>query len=119
MYNHKKPHIRQLIFDKYNGRCAYCGVKLTQKTFNVDHLIPKRRFDTSLPHGTDKTENLNPSCFSCNASKNSLELDMWKEEITKKYDRLLRDCSRFRLLVRFGLIRKVNKPFKFYFEKHG
>jgi 5-methylcytosine-specific restriction endonuclease McrA len=33
---------RQRIFDKYGGRCAYCGVELT-KGWHVDELEPCRR----------------------------------------------------------------------------
>ncbi len=33
---------RQLVFDKYGGRCAYCG-ELLQKGWHVDELLPVRR----------------------------------------------------------------------------
>lgn len=33
---------RQLIFNKYGGRCAYCGCEL-QKGWHVDHASPVRR----------------------------------------------------------------------------
>jgi hypothetical protein len=33
---------RQVIFDKYNGRCAYCGCEL-EKGWHVDELLPVRR----------------------------------------------------------------------------
>ena len=39
MTNKKK---RKLIFDKYVGRCAYCGCEL-QKGWHVDELLPVRR----------------------------------------------------------------------------
>lgn len=34
--------VRQKVFDKYNGRCAYCGCDLT-KSFHVDHFNPLMR----------------------------------------------------------------------------
>jgi 5-methylcytosine-specific restriction endonuclease McrA len=37
---------REIIFNKYNGRCAYCGCEL-QKGWHVDELLPvhrKRKF---------------------------------------------------------------------------
>jgi len=33
---------REIIFNKYNGHCAYCGEKL-QKGWHVDELLPIRR----------------------------------------------------------------------------
>ena len=37
-----KKQLRQLIYDKYNGRCAYCGCELNGK-FHVDEIEPVRR----------------------------------------------------------------------------
>lgn len=37
-----KKSDRQLIFDKYNGKCAYCGCGL-QKGWHVDEIAPVRR----------------------------------------------------------------------------
>ena len=37
-----KKKDRQLIFEKYGGRCAYCGCELT-KSFHVDEIEPVRR----------------------------------------------------------------------------
>ena len=37
-----KKDIRQTIFDKYDGRCAYCGYPL-EKVWHVDHLLPLER----------------------------------------------------------------------------
>ena len=30
---------RQIVFDKYNGKCSYCGCELT-KGWHVDHIEP-------------------------------------------------------------------------------
>lgn len=35
-------HDRQIIYDKYGGRCAYCGEPL-QKGWHVDEIVPVRR----------------------------------------------------------------------------
>ena len=36
---------RQLIFDKYDGKCAYCGTELV-KGWHVDHIQAIRRNDS-------------------------------------------------------------------------
>jgi 5-methylcytosine-specific restriction endonuclease McrA len=41
---------RQIVFDKYNGHCAYCGCKL-EKGWHVDEVIPvKRKFKIIRSH---------------------------------------------------------------------
>ena len=37
-----KKKDREIVFNKYGGRCAYCGEKL-QKGWHVDELLPCRR----------------------------------------------------------------------------
>lgn len=32
--------IRELVYKKYNGHCAYCGKKISMKDMQVDHLVP-------------------------------------------------------------------------------
>lgn len=45
---------RQLIFDKYNGRCAYCGCELT-KGWHVDEIEPvRRKYKTVHAHWKNK-----------------------------------------------------------------
>lgn len=39
---------RQKIFDKYGGRCAYCGCELN-KRWNVDHVEPVVRIMKTIP----------------------------------------------------------------------
>ena len=62
---------RQLIFDKYGGRCAYCGCELNNK-WQVDHAISKRYWfmvDAEDVKAVNRIENLNPSCKECNHYK--------------------------------------------------
>lgn len=53
---------RQKVFDKYGGRCAYCGCEL-QKGWHVDEIEPvRRRYKTikghwQLPDGTTVANN--------------------------------------------------------------
>ena len=114
---------RLKVFEKFNGKCAYCGNAIEYSKMHIDHITPKFRgwsnselekFD--IIKGTDNIENLNPSCISCNTSKSTFTIDKWRKEIQLKHDRLLRDNSSYRLLNRFGLI-KFNNIIVFEFEK--
>ena len=114
---------RQIIFDKFHGKCAYCGCEL-QKGWHVDHINPKRRGDcdsrlikSNIKRGTDDLENLNPSCARCNIRKNSLTLEQFRREIKEQTKRLKRDSNQFRLALDYGLIKETNIEVKFYFEQ--
>jgi 5-methylcytosine-specific restriction endonuclease McrA len=116
--------LRDIVFNKYNGHCAYCGVKL-KPYFHIDHINPIYRGWSNnelekykIDRGKDNLENYNPCCPSCNSSKSTLSIEKWRVEIDKKYDRLLRDQSSFALLTRLGIIKKVSNC-TFYFEKNG
>ena len=51
--------VRKLVYAKYDGHCAYCGCKIQEKGFNVDHLYclrnyqqsSGRRYGSGLPSG--------------------------------------------------------------------
>ena len=107
---------RELVFNKYNGKCAYCGEKLKQP-FCIDHIIPLRRgtndYDRENLH---KLNNLNPACQSCNTSKSDFKLEVWRNELELKIMRIERDNSTFRLLKRFGMIGIKKTKVVFYFE---
>jgi 5-methylcytosine-specific restriction endonuclease McrA len=117
----KKEH-RNIVFYKYNGKCAYCGTDLdTFNKFHVDHIKPIRRDLKGSDRdkydlGKSCLENYNPSCLSCNSSKSTLDLEKWRTQISKKYKSLLKSNSSFRLLDRFGIIEDKEKKVKFYFE---
>lgn len=55
---------RLKIYNKYNGRCAYCGCKLEYKDMQVDHIIPQR-----IAGSTNDLDNLMPTCRTCNHYK--------------------------------------------------
>jgi hypothetical protein len=115
-----KKEVRKKVFDKYRGHCAYCGVELCMTSLRVDHIEPLKRhlYRPDVRKHLDVIDNLNPSCVSCNSSKSSLSLEMWRVEISEKHNMLLRYDSTYRLLHRFGML-TINNNFKFYFERNS
>lgn len=119
-----EPSLRMQILNKYKKRCAYCGVKLEINNFSIDHIHPKRRgdsdkylFDNGITRGYDHAENFNPSCKSCNSCKATLSVEQFREELSKKFNRQLRDSSQFGILLRFGVIKRASKNIVFHFER--
>lgn len=115
-HHYKKEETRKLIFDKYQGKCAYCGETLEDK-FTVDHIDPLKRHIKGSKSHLNVLENYNPCCQECNSSKGSCTLDEWRLKLKSKYEWLLKDSSGFRTIVRMGLVKPVKSPVIFYFER--
>lgn len=106
------PRLREVVFKKHGGYCAYCGCKLKPR-FCIDHIHSKHN------GGSNKIENYNPSCFSCNSSKGTLSIEKWRKQLVHKIIQLNRDSSTYRAVKKFGLVKEINKDVIFYFEQHG
>lgn len=122
---------RELIFKKYNGRCAYCGCEL-QKGWHVDHIEPIRRLKTSYTGASGKKnfyvsgsmhpeletlENINPACASCNVNKHSQSLEDFRKMIAKFINSLNEYSVQYKIAKRYSLVLETNEPVVFYFEK--
>ena len=80
-----RKELRQKVFDKTNGFCAYCGRGLDLKgEWAIDHIIAKSR------GGKNKLSNYLPSCHACNIRKYNRTPDEFKEfikdQIIQKFD---------------------------------
>lgn len=108
---------REIVFNKYNGHCAYCGVEMDIKAMQVDHLIPQRLGYTFRHHeAIHCEENYMPSCRSCNNYKSGNPIEAFRLSIENQIKVLRRDRPTFRLDERFGLIECTPKDVVFYFE---
>ncbi len=121
---------RQIIYEKYGGKCAYCGCEL-RKGWNVDHIEPcwhtwseqavklmeqASNGRTTIKKGKNCIENYNPSCPRCNKWKSTYSIEQFREEIAAQIKRLKRDSSQFRMALDYCLIEETEKPVVFYFE---
>lgn len=114
---------REQIYNKYGGRCAYCGCDL-EKGWHVDHIEPRwhtwseedlnRLVKTTK--GKSFVENYNPACPRCNKWKSTYGIEGFREEIAKQVIRLRKYNSNFRMAEDYGLAKETGKPVVFYFE---
>jgi 5-methylcytosine-specific restriction endonuclease McrA len=116
---------RQKVFDKYGGKCAYCGCEL-KKGWNVDHIEPAFhnwsdedvvRILKEKSRGAHSIDNYNPSCPRCNKWKSTYSIEDFRREISMQVERLKRDSSNFRMALDYGMIQPTENPVTFYFEQ--
>lgn len=117
---------RMQIWQKYGGRCAYCGEPIEYKDMQVDHIKPifrgwsdSRKQD--LPEGVcgdDSMENLNPSCRMCNFRKGTDTIELFRNAIKHSLVCLERSFT-YRLAKRYGLVKERSQNVEFYFEVYN
>lgn len=106
---------RQVIWNKFGQRCAYCGKKLEYKDMQVDHIIPKswkRRGYRNL----NRMDNLNPSCARCNLYKRKRDLKGFRQLMCTLHKRLEAHFIN-KVGVDFGMLSITPFDGKFFFEK--
>jgi len=97
---------REIVFNKLDGHCYYCGKKLKRKYFIVEHI------KSVIRGGSNKLENLAPACQDCNTYKGCLNVEEFRNKI---YD--IPDKNRLtKLFFKFHSMKR--KSIKFYFEEH-
>ena len=105
---------RELIFIKYNGKCAYCGTDLV-KGWNVDHIKPQ------IFGGTNDLDNLNPSCKDCNNYKCHTDLEGYRNQLNKmlneKLEYLFKSKTKMQVAMNMGSIKHNFWDGLFYFER--
>jgi len=114
-YQMTKKEERLVIFNKYNGHCAYCGWEIKLNEFEVDHVEALYRNDTW--GGSDDIENKLPACRQCNRSKGTFTPEKWKEQLQHKITMLNRDSSTYRIAKKFGLVQETGAVIQFYYER--
>ena len=102
---------RQQVYEKYDGRCAYCGKEIEFKDMQVDHLV-------SLHNGgADSMDNYMPACRMCNHYKRTASLETFRKLISEIPHKLKRDSYIYRVGVAYGIIEPREDPkIRFHFE---
>lgn len=102
---------REQILAKTNGHCAYCGCELTLKTMQADHI------HSLYTGGSNELDNYLPACRSCNFYKDTMTIEAFREQISLIPKRLNENIFIYRIALKFGLVKEISKPIKFYFEE--
>ncbi len=108
---------RQIVFDKYGGKCAYCGCEL-QSGWHVDHLesIQRYKHGGCINKHLDCIDNMMPSCPSCNINKHGDSIEQFRLNIKGYLNSLNLRMVQYKMVKKYGLVEETNKPVTFYFE---
>jgi hypothetical protein len=128
---------RQKVYDKYGGKCAYCGCDLVNG-WHVDELLPVvrgwkyQRDDKGRVMVNDKgkdiktsymefperlhIDNQMPACASCNIQKHSQSLEGFRQNISGFINSLNKYHNQYKFAKRYGLVEETGKTVVFYFE---
>lgn len=118
---------RERLYQRFRGRCAYCGDKLG-KRWQADHVEPVGRQGKwirgkwvqtgGMDHPErDCPENLTPACHLCNINKGNLPLEVWRGLLQRSTEVLHRNYSAYRHAKRFGLVVEAPPKVVFFFER--
>lgn len=102
---------REQIYEKCNGHCAYCGIKIAFRGMQADHIYPLHL------GGADIMENLVPACRSCNHYKATMTIEKFRQHLQGIPARLRRDNVAYQAGERFGIVGETGKQVRFYFEE--
>jgi 5-methylcytosine-specific restriction endonuclease McrA len=113
-----KQEQREILKQKYEGKCAYCGCELIGK-WHADHIAPIVRNSKKGCKYPEREifENYNPSCASCNTQKNSFPLEQFRRNIKVFVNSLNSYSTQYKFAKRYGLVVETDVEVEFYFEK--
>lgn len=113
---------REIVFNKYGGKCAYCGCELA-KGWHIDHVLPIKRYISDLGEVNgckhperDCIDNMMPSCASCNINKHGDSIENFRSLIQGFMNHLNNLSTQYKIAKRYGLVKEDIKPVVFYFE---
>lgn len=107
--------IREIVYAKYDGRCAYCGQQIKIENMQVDHFTPQRPYNGKA--GSNDLENLMPSCRRCNHYKRANPLELYRLYLLELKRKVLDDTYLGKVAMDYGMVEWKEWDGKFYFEK--
>ena len=110
--------MREAVYLKYDGHCAYCGKELDYKGWQLDHLIPvqRERFGKYTEEQIECFENYMPSCRRCNHAKRSYSLENFRKFVEEIPRKLKERNYIYKVGLDYGLVEGHSQKVEFYFE---
>ena len=112
-----KKELREKVFDKYDGHCAYCGCKLQMKDMQVDHIGSQYLTRLKGEKVIETIETLNPSCRKCNFYKGTLSIERFRYSLANILQKSVQKPFQFKLALKYDMVSVKEWDKKFYYEK--
>ena len=110
------PKTREIVYEKYNKHCAYCGVKFESiKEMQVDHIKSVYRAQINGETADNTLDNYMPACRMCNFYKSTSTIEEFRNKLVTLNTRLEK-LFIYRIAKQYGMIAEHECPL-FYFEK--
>ena len=108
--------LRQQVFDKYAGHCAYCGTELSLCDMQVDHANSVSRAEYKGEEADNSLSNLMPACRACNFYKSVYTVEQFRNRIKEELAHTCIRTFQTRLAMQYGIISYHKWDGRFYFE---
>lgn len=66
---------KERIFNKCNGKCCFCGMRLQMENPNEKNYLTLDHITAKCKGGTNRDDNLQALCWTCNELKSQLDND--------------------------------------------
>lgn len=108
-----KISFKRSILSRQLNCCWYCGIQMSEKTSQYDHVIPQDK------GGGHEKENIVLCCKPCNSGKCNRSLDEFREHLRLRTSVLggLITLKQLYALVELGISLPISDEYKFHFEK--
>jgi len=111
-----RKELREKVFDKYDGHCAYCGCKLQMKDMQVDHIDSQYLTRLKNEKVIETIETLNPSCRQCNFYKGTLSIEGFRRSLANILQKSVQKPFQFKLALKYDMVSVKEWDKKFYYE---
>lgn len=109
--------LRELVYNKYGGHCAYCGCELDIKDMQCDHIFSVARAKWKKDDiDLNNIDNLMPACRQCNYYKDTCSIETFRKNLKTLMERVKKPFI-YRLADKYGMVQECEWDGKFYFEK--
>lgn len=112
-----RKELREKVFDKYDGHCAYCGCELKMDDMQVDHIDSQYLTRLKGESVAETIDTLNPSCRQCNFYKGIETIEVFRRSLSNILQKSIQKPFQFRLGMKYGMISVKEWDKKFFFEK--
>jgi len=125
------------VYEKFGGKCAYCGEDIHYDEMCIDHIISKRDFEVTIKYAkkpvseafrtpdflvhltvddVDHIDNLFPCCRTCNSWKKSYSIETFRRQLEEQVKKLNKYSTNYRIAKKYYQVIETVRPIVFYFE---